>query len=198
MKAADREVAGLPEAFQQQIADKDPEAIRTEAELRHRMKLTVRVETATGEWLAGTGPGIFSEEEFPESVRRVEFLSDFGLRGQQYQPKNSLYLSLDFRRVDVLDLTAQPSHPTPNESSITVPGTDSTWVNGVFGEIERFFRQRSTRREWLHARSSYDLLLLSVGFPVSFAWVHFLGKLAERSSLAPLFLFKLPCPCMLY
>jgi hypothetical protein len=52
------------------------------------------------------------------------------------------------------------------QCSISVHGTDATWVAGTFASVKNFFGARRTRRQWLHACTTGQTLLLLVAFPL--------------------------------
>src|SRR5439155_9698417 len=70
------------------------------------------------------------------------------------------------------DFTILPSNRTPNGSSIKVYGYNATWVNGLFHELQDFIKSRPAQLRWLHRNSTYDLLVWTLGLPISF-WVCF-------------------------
>ena len=67
----------------------------------------------------------------------------------------------------MFDLSLLPSTSTPNESSIEVKGYNSTWVNGVFSELKSFVMNHSSSFSKCHSHSVYDILLFTLGFPLS-------------------------------
>ena len=63
----------------------------------------------------------------------------------------------------------------PNGSAAAVNGQDTTWVNGVFTELQDFFNDRATRRDWLHATQSYSVAAVP-GILLSLYWVYWIDR----------------------
>jgi hypothetical protein len=159
---------------------------REERELKERvtraLELVVRVEGANGAWTGGTSATVLADESLPASVVRVTFDSAMAYRNQTNSvPSNSFLVNLEFGPPSIFDFAPEPEQ---NQSSITVSGTDPTWVNGLYEELQTFFKERVRPRGWLHIRRAYDIALLFVGFPASFAAIYRLDRaLRQRLDL---------------
>ena len=117
-------------------------------------------------------------------VATIEFESALRFRTQLNRlPGNSFHLVLDFSRTGILDLSNPSGSPTPNQSRATVAGSQITWVNGVYEELSTFFKERARRRNWLHSSVVYDALLITVGFPASFAFVYRVNQWLKKIPL---------------
>jgi hypothetical protein len=78
-------------------------------------------------------------------------------------------LVLDLTRPSAFDLSNPSGAPTPNDSRITVFGSESIWVAGVFERLRAILAQGAVRTGWLHGSYIYDVLTLLVGLPLSLA-----------------------------
>jgi hypothetical protein len=83
-------------------------------------------------------------------------------------PENWVKVQPDFDTPPLLDLSIPSDEPTPNESLMTVSGSDITWVTAVHADSQEFFQERRLRRGWLHAKHSYDVILMLVSLPLTF------------------------------
>jgi len=121
-----------------------------------------------GSQLNGTVAEVFDSPNFPRDVATIFVDSATKLRNQNYAPRNSLALFVDFRRPPIFDFNLMPSHATENGSYFSARGLDATWVRGVYHEVESFVRERSITARLLHRHSVYDVLLFFLGFPLAF------------------------------
>lgn len=104
-------------------------------------------------------------------MKALYVASDNTLRAvHNYYPRNSFRLFLNFERPSVLDFRLLPSLDTPNGSNFEIEGYDATWVNGVFSEITKFFKEKPAKLPIIHRHSIYDVLLYPLGMPFAF-WV---------------------------
>jgi hypothetical protein len=67
----------------------------------------------------------------------------------------------------LIDLTGQPSAPTPNNSNLFISAETEAWSTSLRSKLNDFFAQRSTSLTWIHNRGSYDALLLLAGLPMA-------------------------------
>lgn len=152
----------------QQTDDQYAENVKT---LEESFTLKITVSSKNGEELWGTIEEVFNSANFPEEVKSFYVDSETTLRHvHNYYPHNSFTVFLDFSKPKMFDLSLMPHHGTPNESNIEVRGYDATWANGVFSELKKFINDRSSTLSIVHSHSIYDILLITLGFPVSF-WV---------------------------
>jgi hypothetical protein len=131
--------------------------------------LMISVTGYQNEELFGTIDDVFNSISFPEQVKTIFVNSE--LRYQEpykYHPVNSFKLLIDFSKPKVLDFSFQPSQATPNESEFQVQGSDSTWVNGVFHEIDAYINNRPAKFSKAHRGSIYDFLVWLFGIPLGF------------------------------
>jgi len=142
-----------------------------EDNIRDAFRLNITIRGDEGKELFGSVSDVFESANFPKNVEAVHVSSDFRAKNiYDFTPGNSFELLLDFSKTDPLNLTTQPSNPTPNVSEIEVRGRDTTWANGVFNEAMNFISQRPSSIKLIHRRSIYDVLVWGIGFPFAF-WV---------------------------
>jgi hypothetical protein len=177
-QAADRQVATLALQPGQTQAQLD----ELTAAVREALALVVRLQTGS-EWINGSTIDLLSDEQLPDGIVRIEFDSAFLYRSRfnNLVPNNFFTVTLDLFRPNVLDLS---NPPTQNASVANIGGLDATWANALHDELVAFFRQGRTKRGWLHLPRSYDVLVILVGFPLSFDIVYHLDRLTEH--VAPL------------
>lgn len=138
--------------------------------IRSSLALVVQVQGNTGEWTGSRTSEALLDRSLPDTVAAVDYNSAFLFRTQfNLQPQNSFSVYLDFARTSILDMSAEP---TSNRSAGLISGANATWVDGTYEELHRFFNERSTARGWLHSRRAYDVAVLVLGFPASFALVY--------------------------
>lgn len=146
--------------------------------IRDSFQLNITISGKDGEELWGSIGEVFESANFPEQVKSLYVDSESTLRYvHNYYPHNSFKIFLDFSKPKIFDLSLMPSHGTPNESDIEVKGYDAIWVNGVFSEIKKFIDNRSSTLSIVHSHSVYDILLWTLGYPLSF-WVCY--KFSEK------------------
>lgn len=152
-----------------------------EDNIRDAFRLNVTVRGDEGKELFGSISDVFDSANFPKNVEAVHVRSDFRAQNiYEFTPGNSFELILDFSKTDPLNLTTQPSNPTPNGSEIEVRGLDTTWANGVFNEAMNFISQRPSSVKLIHKRSIYDVLVWGIGFPFAFWVAYRLSGLVDR------------------
>jgi len=119
--------------------------------------------------LFGSIDEVFTSMSFPEKVKTVYVHSEIPYKSQfNYYPENFFELLIDFSKPQVFDFTLRPSDKTPNNSFFRVEGSNNTWVNGVFHEIDAFFSDKSSKFSTAHKGNIYDFLLWFFGIPVGF------------------------------
>lgn len=179
-----RVVAELPEAGPQGQTREDMTTY-----VRDLLLMRASIEGTRGEQVSGVSdPAALDEDQLTFHLKRITFDNSSTLKARFNNfPDNWVRVQLDFDTPPLFDLSNLSNEPTPNESLITVAGKDTTWVTGVFTELQHFFDSRRKHRGWLHAKQSYDLLLMFVGLPFTFRLLHFIsrGYGAWLTSLAP-------------
>ena len=149
--------------------------------LKECFQLKVLVTGNDGQLLYGPISEIFDSPNFPDEPQSIHTDSSNVLRSSyNYPPRNSLKLFLDFNKPQVLNLTLLPSQATLNESNISVTGYESTWVHGVFNEINTFIDKYPSQFTWIHKHSVYDLLVWTIGLPLSFWIVYRLSGILNK------------------
>jgi hypothetical protein len=166
-EAADYQVAAL----QRLEGQTNEQFEEVKQKIRSSFDLVVQVRGSRGEGTGSRTGEALLEGSLPDSIMSVQYDSAFMFRSQfnLLEPQNSVRVYLDFGRTEILDMLAQPA---ANNSSGLISGTNSTWVNGTHEELEKFFEERSTARGWLYSRHSYDVAVLLVGIPASFALIY--------------------------
>lgn len=178
-EAADRQLAVLT----LQSGQTQAQFQELRAAVRDAMALVIRLQTEN-EWINGTTIDLLNDEQLPDGIVRIEFDSAFLYRARfnNLVPNNSFSVVIDLVRPGILDL----KNPPPQNASVaTVSGLDATWANAVYDELAAFFRQRATKRGWLHSPASYDALVIPLGFPLSFDLVYHLDHLIKRVVALP-------------
>lgn len=178
-EAADLQAATL--TLQKGQTQQQLDELRTQ--VRDNLSLVLRVQMAGGHWVNSMTIDPLTDEQFPNRIVRIEFNSFF-LYQSTYKliPDNNFIVILDFNRPSILDMN---NVPAPNLSSMAVSGLNATWTNGLYDELTTFFRQRPTRRGWLHFSQSYTLLVFLVGFPLSFRILAYLAPIIRRRTTLP-------------
>ena len=121
--------------------------------------------------LLGTIDEVFNSVSFPERIKSVYVHSEIPYKSLlNYYPENFFEFFIDFSKPKVFDFSLQPSERTPNFSQIKVEGSDNTWVNGVFHEIDSEIKNKNSKFTTIHKGSIYDLLIWFIGLPFGF-WV---------------------------
>jgi hypothetical protein len=179
LEAAERQVAALALQPGQTQAQLD----ELKAMVRDALVLVIKLQTGS-EWINGTTVDLLNDEQLPDGLVKVEFDSAFLYRSRfnNLVPNNSFNVTIDLVRPGILDFSNPPAE---NTSAVSILGLDATWANAVYDELTAFFRQRGTRRSWLHSRRSYDSLVIPIGFPLSFDIVYHLDRLIRRVAMLP-------------
>jgi hypothetical protein len=155
-------------------------------EIRGLMSLVVRIQGGNGEWSAATSIDAINEDSLPAVLTQIVYEC-----GPLYRARFNLFaqnhfsVTLDFRRTHLADLTNLATDTGLGPSFVNIQGVNITWVNAVDNEIRTFFRERATRRTWLHSRFAYDIGLFLVGIPLCLDGIYHLDQ-----RLAPI--VKLP------
>lgn len=154
------------------LGDFEKEEIESDRKaIREGFELVVTVKGGGGQLLNGSIENVFNSPDFPEEINSIFFDSAIPLQmNLDYSVKNKCMLLLDFSTPSVFDFRSLPSMETANGSRFFVQGSDATWVNGVFSEMNRYFVEHKSVATWIHRHSVYDLLLWCVGLPLCF-WV---------------------------
>jgi hypothetical protein len=178
-EAADRQVAALT----LQTGQTQAQFGELKSAVRGSLALVVRLQTETG-WINGTTIDLLNDDQLPDAIVKIEFDSAFLYRSRfnNLVPNNSFNVTLDLARPGVLDLC---SPPPQNSSNASILGLDATWANAVYDEVASFFRQRGSKRWWLHFVRSYDALVIPIGFPLSFDIVYHLDRLIRHAVVLP-------------
>lgn len=165
-EAADYQVATL-----QQLPGQTPEQFeQVKQNIRSSLALVVQVQGSTGEWTGSRTSEALLDSSLPDTVAAVTYDSAFLFRTQfNLHPQSSFSVNLDFTRTSILDMSAEPAS---NKSAGLISGVNASWVAGTYDVLHKFFDERSTARGWLHSRRAYDVAVLILGFPASFALVY--------------------------
>ncbi len=148
---------------------KNIDAAKEELSKCSLLKLTIK--GTKGEDLFGSIDEVFNADIFPEKIKSVYVNSEVPYVSQfNYHPRNFFQLFIDFSKPKVFDFSIQLNDKTPNNSYFKVEGYDSTWVNGVYSELDRFFLNKKLK--FVHKVSTYDIVVWLLGMPFSF-WVCF-------------------------
>ena len=146
---------------------------KSKEELRSCSELKLTVKGIDGEELFGNIDEVFNSLSFPDKIKNIYLNSGIQYQSKfNYYPRNQFEVLLDFNRPKVFDFSFMPGDETPNNSNFVVEGFDSTWVNGLFGEIDIFFKKNSAQFSTIHKSNIYDLFVWLIGIPTGF-WLCF-------------------------
>jgi len=168
-QAADREVGGF-KLLEGQTAE---QLVRSKNQTRQLLQLWIQVQGDRGEWRGGSAEEVLKDEALPDVITHVTFDTSFSLRAAvaQRAPINGIFLALDFNRRSLLDLGNASDAAEQNISSGVIHSADRAWADGVFEQLRKFFAERRPLWRLLHRRNTYDVLLMTIGFPFLFLWV---------------------------
>lgn len=142
---------------------------KSKEDLRSCSPIKITINGQDGEELFGSIDEVFDSPSFPEQIKSLYLNSELIYKSRfNYIPRNRLEVFIDFSKPKVLDFSFSPSEKTPNNSNFIVEGYDSTWVNGVYSEIDKFFDKRSSKISKIHRNSIYDLFIWILGIPIGF------------------------------
>jgi len=154
-----------------QLDQSDKEYKQNKEILRKSFDLNVKIKGKNGEELFGNIEDVFDSPSFPNKVESLYLNSANTLQtNHNYHPRNKFDLILIFTKPSIFDFSIEPSDPTPNYNRFNVEGYDTTWVNGVYREVEKFFDEHSSSFNFIHQQSVYDLYIWVLGIPFCF-WV---------------------------
>lgn len=138
-------------------------------DLRNCSTLKITITGPDGEELYGSIDEVFESISFPERVISLYLNSEMLYRAfYNYYPRNQFEVLIDFSKPKVFDFSLMPSSRTPNTSIFKVEGFDNTWVNGVFNELDNYFKKNSSKLSSIHKNSIYDIIVWVVGIPFGF------------------------------
>lgn len=149
------------------IALANPGNKTDEKVLRLAHAITITAHGMNGEKLLTIDPAVLTQESLPRPLQfiRIELGLHHKIILNGAEAPNRAAVALDFSKPRALDLTNAPGTPTPNNSSISVYGTGSIWVSGVYQRLLATVEQGRTRVRLLHSAYVYDVLLLMFGLP---------------------------------
>ncbi len=152
------------------LETKNPDILENiRKDLNDCASLRISVTGFQSEELFGTIDEVFNSVSFPEAVRTIYLNSDLIYRSTyKYYPENFFQLLIDFSKPKVFDFAFQPNERTPNDSQFEVQGSDNTWVNGVFHEIDAYITSKPSKFSKVHEGSVYDFLVWFFGIPFGF------------------------------
>jgi hypothetical protein len=135
--------------------------------LRLAHAITISARGTNGETLLTIDPVVLTQESLPRPLQfiRLELGLNHKIILNGTEAPNRAAVTLDFSKPRALDLSNAQGAPTPNNSSISVYGTGSIWVSGVYQRLLATVEQGKTRVRLLHSAYVYDLLLLTLGLP---------------------------------
>lgn len=139
--------------------------------LNELYRVTMILRGAEGELVLSADDHALDRERIPRPLQSVEFEIGLSYRielsGQQ--APNRATVTLDFSRPPAFDISNPSGAPTPNNSQISVYGSEPIWVSGVFERIRAVLQQGSVKTGWIHGPHVYDVLVYFVGIPFALA-----------------------------
>lgn len=156
-------VAGL-----RQMANEAPDAFQQrQLKVQNAFITTARITGFNNETVTGHGEGVFDSDLLPERIMSIEYDTTFSPKAQLNTiPNNNVILFLDFSRPKVFG-RGLPAEPTPNNSNWVISAESEVWSTSLNARLQEFFGERETRVNWLHLSTTYDALLLLIGFPLT-------------------------------
>lgn len=155
----------------EQLDQSDDEFAENKEKLRKSFELKITVIGEKGEDLFGSVEDVFDSPSFPTKVKSLYANSETVLKSNyNYYPRNKFEILLIFSKPSIFDFSILPSNPTPNYSKFVVEGFDTTWVQGVYKEIDDFFNERRSSFNFIHKQSIYDIFIWILAIPFAF-WV---------------------------
>ena len=138
------------------------------------MRLSVLLKLNNGHWQR-----VFSRDDFERyidthgpAINFIEYESAFEFRNRVNKPPvNQFCIDLDLNKQNVFEILAKPADTT-NQSIGVIAGDNSNWVNGTYKMLEEFFELYSTPYNFIHKKTSYDLVLWLLGMPLMLAWLY--------------------------
>ncbi len=186
MEAAAEQVRQL----QKSPAQTDEQFSALQNEVRTVMSLVVRIQGANGEWSAANSVDAINEDSLPSTLIQIVYEC-----GPLYRARYNLFLQnqfsvvVDFTRTHLADLTNLALNTGLGPSVTNIQGVNITWVNALDNELRTFFRDRATRRGWLHSRFAYDVGLLLIGIPLCLDGIYHLDERLAPTVRLPQALF---------
>ena len=141
------------------------------APVRQLYAVTLMARGSNGEQVLTLDPRVLEPGILPKPLRSIEFEIglNYRLLTRGTEAPNRARVVLDFSRPPIFEFSNPSGQPTPNASVISVYGSDSIWVSGVYEKLTSTLREGRVRTGWLHSAYIYDALLFLVGFPLAFA-----------------------------
>jgi hypothetical protein len=163
LRSAGEEAASLHERKQYAAIRGGP------AELTRLYRVTLMLRGAQGEVTATDDPAAIEPDLLSFPLQSVDFEIGFNYRAATgNQAFNRATVRFDFTRPPAIDLSTSTSEPTPNTSTVSVFGSDTLWVAGVFERVNAVIQQSAVNSFWLHRAHAYDVALLVLGLPLAF------------------------------
>lgn len=147
---------------------------------------TVTVTGKNGEVVSGHGEAFFDSPLLPERIQAIAYDTGFTPNAVlKYTPLDRASVLLDFSRPALIDISASPSNPTPNNSNWFITAETESWSTSLGSRLGEFFRERATKLNWMHGPAVYDSLLLVLGLPLSIWAAYRLGHLVSARLRPP-------------
>lgn len=154
-----------------QLDQTEEEFEENKEKLKNSFELKITVIGEKGEDLLGSVDEVFDSPNFPANVKSLYANSETIQKSNyNYYPRNKFEILLIFTKPSIFDFSVLPSDPTPNYSKFIVEGYDTTWVQGVYKEIDDFFSERKSSFNFIHKQSVYDIFIWVFAIPFAF-WV---------------------------
>lgn len=148
--------------------------------LRSTPKPSIEITSTDGKYVVVPDLSRFSIELVPKTIRSLHFLT---YKQSPWFPSHGLQILLN---------NINGTDPNNLFGYVNVHGTDRDWVPATLERVQRIFREKSTRRRWLHTAMTGQSVLYAVVLPLAF-WVLFrlMGHLPKIFTEVPLFSFGL-------
>ncbi len=156
---------GAAEALR--IALATPGNMQDEKVLRLAHAITILAHGENGEQVLTIDSAVLVQETLPRPLQsvRLELGLNYKIVLKGADAPNRAFVLLDLSKPKLFDLANPAGAPTPNNSTISVYGTGSIWVSGVYQRLLSTVEQGKTRVRLLHSAHVYDALLFTLGLP---------------------------------
>lgn len=147
----------------------DEDFEKSKKETKDLYKVIITISGSKGEFILSQSDSIFDDKKLPYQITNIQ-LNNAALFNFHYNinPQNMFTLNFYFKKPKIFDFSNRPSNATLNDSKVDISGQSETWVNGAYEKILSLIRERSTKRNWIHARNIYDIFLLFIFIPLIF------------------------------
>jgi hypothetical protein len=146
--------------------------------------LAISIKGKNGEFLGSFDPLKIIEHEFPDDLISITFDGKWPYQAthNNVDPSNWLTVNLVFFKEDIFNLSNFDDSKLKGLSNFRLTGSNTTWVNGVFGELKQYFENKSNARGWLFGNDIYSILIAFPILPLVFLFAYKIDNIIGISS----------------